>query len=66
MARDAALATIKRAYHCRAREVHPDRHAMATEAEREEMEGQMKEVTAAYTTLSDTCKRAEYDRKLVT
>ena len=62
--RHAPLANIKRAYHVRARQVHPDRHAMATEAERGEMEGKMKEVAAAYTILSDMCKRAEYDSKL--
>jgi len=62
--RTAGYEDIKKAYRKKAREFHPDKHANATQVEREEMEGRMKDIAAAHSCLSDTAKRKAYDEKL--
>jgi len=62
--RTAGYEDIKKAYRKKAREFHPDKHANASEEEREEMEGRMKDIAAAHSCLSDTSKRKVYDEKL--
>jgi curved DNA-binding protein CbpA len=55
---------IRRTHRQLAYLLHPDRQAGATEAERGLAERRMREVNAAWTTLSDPVRRREYDRKL--
>jgi DnaJ-class molecular chaperone len=55
--RTADQATIKRAYHKLAKELHPDRNPGDGAAER-----RFKEITQAYRLLSDPAMRARYDR----
>lgn len=59
---DADERQIKRAYHRLARDLHPDK-ATTTEQTRQ-FEEQFARVSAAYNTLKDSTKRAEYDKKL--
>jgi molecular chaperone DnaJ len=54
--RDATEADIKKAYRKLAMEFHPDRNPTP------EAEGKFKEISEAYTVLSDADKRAHYDR----
>ena len=55
--RDAGDKEIKRAYRRLAKKYHPDRHGGDKDAE-----AQFKEVSEAYSVLSDKKKRAQYDR----
>jgi DnaJ-class molecular chaperone len=55
--RDASAAEIRKAYRKLAKELHPDLNPGKPEAE-----ARFKTVTAAYDILSDTDKRARYDR----
>jgi DnaJ-class molecular chaperone len=55
--RDASAAEIRKAYRKLAKELHPDLNPGKPEAE-----ARFKTVTAAYDILSDTEKRARYDR----
>ncbi|UDY36079.1 J domain-containing protein [Dermatobacter hominis] len=55
---------IRRAYRALAYRLHPDRQAGTTPAEQRLAERRMREVNAAWTTLSDPLKRADYDRSL--
>jgi molecular chaperone DnaJ len=57
VARDAPEADLKKAYRRLAMKYHPDRNPDSTEAE-----AQFKEVKEAYEVLSDSEKRAAYDR----
>lgn len=54
---------IRRAHRQLARILHPDRQSAAPPAERALAERRMREVNAAWTTLSDPAKRAAYDRR---
>ena len=58
VARDADAATLKRAYRELALRYHPDQNPDNPEAE-----SHFKEVSEAYTVLSDPDKRARYDRR---
>lgn len=60
----ASAEEIRRAHRQLARVLHPDRLASASDAERTLAERRMREVNAAWTTLSDPTRRAEYDRLL--
>jgi len=60
----ASIEEIKKAYRSKAREFHPDKHANASKEDQDKMEAKMKEIAAANQCLSDTAKKAEYDRKL--
>ena len=60
----APMEAVKKAYHAKAKELHPDRHPAATPEAREQVGERMKEVTAAYSCLSDPATRADYDNKL--
>lgn len=57
VARGASDADVKKAYRKLAKELHPDRNKDNPKAA-----DRFKEVSAAYTILSDTDKRAQYDR----
>src|SRR5271170_5124226 len=57
VARTASEDEIKKAYRKLARQFHPDRNPGDKQAE-----AKFKEVQGAYDTLSDTEKRAQYDR----
>lgn len=57
VARDADQDTIKKAYRKLAMQLHPDKNPGNTEAEEK-----FKEAASAYEILSDTQKRAQYDR----
>jgi len=54
--RSATARQIKTAYRRLAREFHPDRNAASDAADR------FKEAAEAYAVLSDTARRAQYDR----
>ena len=60
----APAAEIRRSYRQLAYLLHPDRQAGATPAEHRLAERRMREVNAAWTTLSDPLKRSDYDRSL--
>ena len=60
--RQASEDEIKKAYKKRALVHHPDRHANASENEKQEQEKKFKEIGEAYAILSDSRKRARYDR----
>lgn len=62
--RQADSAEIKLAYRRLARELHPDRTLGEPEAIRTKKEKRFKEVSAAYTLLSDPASRAKYDQGL--
>jgi DnaJ-class molecular chaperone len=57
VAPDANLKTIKTAYRKMAQQYHPDRQTEQSSEER------MKQINEAYAVLSDSKKRAAYDRK---
>lgn len=59
---DADEKEIKRAYHRMARDLHPDKASNPEEAR--QWEERFSQVSAAYNTLKDPGKRAEYDRAL--
>jgi len=52
---------IKKAYFKKSKEFHPDRHANAEEAEKEEFSAKFKQAKEAYETLKDPEKRKVYD-----
>jgi molecular chaperone DnaJ len=56
--RDAIEADIKKAYRQKAKELHPDRNP----EDRKRAEEEFKQVAEAYEVLSDSQKRAQYDR----
>ena len=62
--RTASPDEIRRAHRQLARVLHPDRLAGSSPAERALAERRMREVNAAWTTLSDPARRADYDREL--
>lgn len=53
---------IKRAYRKKAMRHHPDKHASESSESRDEQERLFKEVGEAYSVLSDSNKKARYDR----
>lgn len=55
--RNASAEEIKKAYRKKAMECHPDRHAGDKTKEAE-----FKKVNEAYSTLSDSAKKAQYDQ----
>ncbi|EKE26880.1 MAG: hypothetical protein ACD_4C00133G0008 [uncultured bacterium (gcode 4)] len=57
ISKDASSDEIKKAYRKKAMESHPDRHGWD-----KEKEAQFKKVNEAYSTLSDSQKKAHYDR----
>lgn len=61
VSKNASTEDIKKAYRKRALVHHPDRHANATDTEKQEQEKKFKEVGEAYTILSDPQKRTRYD-----
>lgn len=60
----ASAAEIKGAYHSLAKELHPDKVASLSEAQRKLAEEQFKQVGEAYKVLSNKTSRAAYDLKL--
>ena len=58
ISKDASDAEIKRAYRQKAKELHPDRNP----ENRAKAEEEFKRIAEAYEVLSDTQKRAQYDR----
>ena len=61
VARDANAAAIKSAYRKLALKWHPDKHADADEAEREQAEAMFQKVNLANSVLSDPVKKRMYD-----
>ncbi len=61
ISKSASGEEIKKAYRKSALLHHPDRHVSADEAARVEEERIFKEVSEAYSVLSDTGKRSRYD-----
>jgi len=59
---DADERELKRAYHRLARELHPDKAGSPEEARA--FEARFAQVSAAYNTLKDATKRAEYDKRI--
>ena len=59
----ADAAEIRRAYHAKSKQWHPDRHQATDEASRRANTA-FQRITAAYETLSDPNKRADYDLQL--
>merc|ERR1719435_63338 len=59
--KDAGESEIKKAYFKKSKEFHPDRHANAEEAEKEEFSAKFKQAKEAYETLKDVEKRKSYD-----
>ncbi|MFW9915611.1 MAG: molecular chaperone DnaJ [Candidatus Thorarchaeota archaeon] len=62
VSRNVSPKDLKRAYRSLARKFHPDALRNASEAEKKEAEEQFKEISEAYSVLSDEEKRARYDR----
>ena len=56
---------MKKAYFKKSREYHPDKHASASEAEKEELSLKFKQAKEAYEVLSNTERRKVYDRGTV-
>jgi DnaJ family protein C protein 7 len=61
LSKNASTDDIKKAYRKNAMLHHPDRHADADDAVKTEEEQIFKEVSEAYTVLSDSKKRSRYD-----
>jgi len=59
--RSADIQTIKKAFRKKALEFHPDKHAHSTREVQLEMERKMKELSQAYSCLSDDQKKRMYD-----
>lgn len=59
----ASLDEIKKAFHQKAKDYHPDKHAAASEEDRAEMETKMKALTRAYRVLKCPRERERYDRQ---
>ncbi len=64
VSRNATLEEIRAAHRHLAQMLHPDHHAADAEAERNFAERRMREVNEAWTVLSHSEHRAEYDRLL--
>lgn len=64
VSRNATLEEIRTAHRHLAQMLHPDHHAADAEAERNFAERRMREVNEAWTVLSHSEHRAEYDRLL--
>lgn len=62
--RNADHNTIRQKFYAKAKMFHPDKHAHTVGAEKQAMENKMKEISRAWNVLSDSQKRADYDRKL--
>lgn len=62
VSKDASESDIKKAYRKAAMKYHPDKFSGASEEERKDAEEKFKEVNDAYQVLSDTNKKAQYDR----
>jgi molecular chaperone DnaJ len=58
----ASEAEIKKAYRKMAMKFHPDKFSNATDKEKEEAESKFKEINDAYQVLSDSQKKAQYDK----
>ena len=58
----ASDSEIKKAYRKLAMKYHPDKFSNASEKEKKEAENKFKEINEAYQILSDSDKRAKYDR----
>ncbi len=58
----ASAEEIKKAFHSKAKEFHPDKHGAASPEQRQEMEIRMKAVNRAYKVLRDPRQREIYDR----
>ncbi len=61
ISRDATDYDIKKAYKRLAMRHHPDRHATAEDEKRREEEKIFKDISEAYSVLSDSQKKARYD-----
>lgn len=57
----ASAAEVRRAYVAQARRFHPDAHAGRSPAERAHAERRMRDVNAAWSTLSDPARRRRHD-----
>ncbi len=62
--KDASQEQIKKAYRDLAKKYHPDRYADLADDLRDQAEQRFKEINEAFSVLSDTQKRAEYDSRL--
>lgn len=62
--KDATQEQIKKAYRDLAKKYHPDRYADLASDLRDQAEQRFKEINEAFSVLSDTQKRAEYDSRL--
>ncbi|MCL4123340.1 UNVERIFIED_CONTAM: hypothetical protein GTU68_002895, partial [Idotea baltica] len=62
VSREASDDDIKKSYRKMALQHHPDRHANASDKEKQDHEITFKEIGEAYTVLTDAKKRAMYDR----
>ncbi|KAM0674794.1 Molecular chaperone (DnaJ superfamily) [Gurleya vavrai] len=60
--KDASEDDIKRAYKRLALKFHPDRHANASEKEKQELTTKFQEIYEAYEVLSNAERKAEYDQ----
>jgi len=62
ISKGASDSEIKKAYRKKAMKYHPDKYTNATEKEKKEAERKFKEINEAYQVLSDSEKKAKYDR----
>lgn len=60
----ATAADIRRAYHDRARQWHPDRFSERKDREASQAEDQMRRINEAWSVLGDPARRRAYDREL--
>lgn len=62
VSKDASESEIKKAYRKAAMKYHPDKYSNASDEEKKEAEAKFKEINEAYQVLSDSEKKAQYDR----
>lgn len=62
LSRDATEGEIKKAYHKLANMYHPDKQLGKSDSEKKESENKFKEINEAYSILSDSKKKREYDQ----
>lgn len=62
VSRDVSEAELKKSYHKLALKYHPDRYAGKSEKEKKATEEKFKEINEAYSVLSDSQKRKNYDQ----